>query len=269
MIALSKEPFFHFIVIAALLYLIQTRFDTTPDPSGSDTISKKAVQVAWEEEWGRAPTQAELASRLKSRMLDEMLFREALSMGLPKEDPLIYDRLVASARRLLQDDADTPTIDEQSLRAYYASHLDDYRQGGRFSFSHLFISIDHKDPIKKAKAMLALLQNSGVRPEDIDAYGDSFTPRHLIDADQKKITALFGQGLYKQLTHLKRGRWSRHILSTQGIHLIYLTGHSDGTITPFEAVRTMVRDDMIEDARERAYERKLKALAQRHPISQE
>ncbi len=259
----------HFLLIAFLIYLAQLFFSSAKDEGEVITVTTKPLQVAWEESWGRAPTQAELESVIAKRVQDEMLFEEALAMGLHKDDSVIYERVLSKARLLFEENRLGSKVDEQTLRTYYDANLDDYRHGGEISFSHLFISMEHQEPIQKAKSMLLLLRQDKVKAEDIDAYGDDFTPRHLTSADEEEISRLFGKSLYKQLLRLKRGEWHDYLISSKGIHLIYITERSGGKVISFEEVKKMVAYDYSYAAKRAAYERQKEEMAAKYKVVKE
>lgn len=259
----------YFLLIAFLIYLAQLFFSSAKDEREIITIATRPLQVAWEESWERAPTQAELESVIAKRVQDEMLFEEALAMGLHKDDSVIYERVLSKARRLFEENKVGSKIDERTLRAYYDANLDDYRKGGDISFSHLFISMEHQEPIKKAKNMLLLLRQNRIKAKDIDAYGDDFTPRHMTKADEEEIAKLFGGSLYKQLLRLKRGEWHDYLISSKGIHLIYITERSGGKVLSFEEVNEMVAYDYSYAAKRAAYERQKEEMAAKYRVVKE
>lgn len=266
---LIKDPFVHFLLVASLIYLAQLLFNTAKEERETITIATRPLQVVWEESWGRAPTQVELESMITKRAEDEMLFEEALAMGLHKDDSLIYERVLSKARRLFGESNIGSKVDEETLHAYYDANLDDYRRGGEISFSHLFISMEHQEPIQKAKEMLLLLRQNRVKAEDIDAYGDTFIPRHVTRADEEEITRLFGGSLYKQLLQLKRGEWHDYLISSKGIHLFYITERSGGELMGFKEVKEIVAYDYSYAAKRVVYERQKEEMAAKYRVIKE
>ncbi len=259
-----KDPFFHFIFVALLIYVVHSMLAPEQEIKEQISISKKEVEtlkIKWKEEWNRSATGAELKSLITKKQQDEMLFDEAIAMGLHKEDQMIYERLISKTKHLISNINQKP--DEKQLQIYYENHIDNYRKNGRFSFSHLFISINHDNPIQKADEMLVLLRETGVNTKDIDKYGDSFDSNHIKNATQSEIIKTFGESFYKQLIQLKKSRWSKPIISSLGVHVVFIREHTHGEIVPYDEIKDIVKSDFIEDVKNERYKTKLKSIMDR------
>ncbi len=261
-----KDPFFHFIFVALLIYVVHSMLASEQETKEKISISKKEIEtlkIKWKEEWKRPATRAELKSLIIKKQQDEMLFEEAIAMGLHKEDQMIYERLISKTKYLISNINQKP--DEKQLQIYYENHIDNYRKNGRFSFSHLFISINHENPIQKADEMHILLKETMIDEKDIDKYGDTFDSNHINNVTQSEIIQTFGEGFYKQLSGLKKYRWSEPIISTLGVHLVFISEHTDGEIESYDEIKDIVESDFIEDAKKERYEKRLKSILERYP----
>lgn len=261
-----KDPFFHFMFVALLIYVIHSMFTPKQEKKEQFLISKQEVEaekIKWKKEWNRSVTEAELKSLITKRHQDEILFEEAISMGLHRDDAFIYQRLISKTKHLISNINLNQKPDEKQLQTYYKSHIDNYRKNGQFSFSHLFISMEHNNPIQKADEMLILLQETRVDGEDIDKYGDLFESSHIKNATQHEIVKTFGESFYKQLSQLQKFRWSEPMISSLGVHLVFIDAHTHGEIQPYETIKDIVVRDFIEDAKKTQYENKLKSIMER------
>lgn len=261
-----KDPFFHFMFVGIILYMLQLFWQPKQEIKEAYTPSTQEVdmvKITWQEAWNRPISSEELKSVLRKKEQDERLFEEAIAMGLHKEDTFIYERLVSKTKHLLSDIHYDKKSEEKELKHYYESHHDNYRKDGLFSFSHLFISIHHDKPIQKAKEMLILLQETGVKVKDIDKYGDSFDLPHLENASQDEIVKLFGESFYKQLNQVQKSRWSEPIISTLGVHLVFISAYKEGNLIAFESIKDVVESDFIEEKKQKRYAKRLKSMMDR------
>ena len=87
-----REPLLHFLLIGSLLFAIYAVWGKSDQP-GSKRIELSAddlrqLQIGFAAQWERQPTAEELAGLVESRVREEILYREALAMGLDKETAL-------------------------------------------------------------------------------------------------------------------------------------------------------------------------------------
>ncbi len=258
-----KDPLFHFMLVAFFIYILHLVWQPNQKIQKESLISDKelkTVQMKWTKEWNRPPTTAELKSLIAQKKQNEMLFNEAITMGLHKQDKMIYERLIHKIKHLFSNVNVNLNPSKKQLKLYYKNHIDDYRQDGQFSFSQLFISINHDNPIQKADEMLTLLEDTGVNPEDIDHYGDAYNAHHIKNATQSEIIKMYGESFYKQLRVLKKFKWSKPLISNSGVHIIMITQHTHGTIKPFTEVQDIVKGDFIDATKNEHYKSRLKSI---------
>ena len=95
---------------------------------------------------------SELSPEHLSRLVDafveeEVLVREAVSLGLDKNDQAMRQRLVQKARYALQAFAvDTSDPDAEQIAEYYLANRGLYRVEATASFSHLYFSVTERTP---------------------------------------------------------------------------------------------------------------------------
>ncbi len=264
-----REPLVWFFLIALLLFMLQKHFGTPQSVVQNVSITPVAVDTPrvkseWKKEWGRAPTKEELDALIAQRLREELLFTEAERRHLARNDALLYRRLVEAERTLITALPYDFSADETTLRTYYNQHIDDYREDGRFSFAQVFVSVNEKDPMQKAQALLQLLRDADVAPQKSAGFGDKSDAAFVRDAPAGVIEHNFGKSFYKQLRLLKRGRWYGPIISEKGLHLVYVTAHHGGRVLPFSACKSIVEEDYRRTFAEEKYHATLKTLQQRY-----
>ncbi len=95
-----REPLFQFLLIGGVLFAgyallnpgsnqveSSKRIDLTMD-------DLKQLEVSFAAKWQRSPTEEEFAQLVESKIREEVLYREALALGLGKEDTIVKRRMV-------------------------------------------------------------------------------------------------------------------------------------------------------------------------------
>ena len=132
---IAREPLVQFIAAGALLFGIHLLVRGEGGPAsgarvvvGEDTVA--ALTSRWTESRGRPPTPEELQREIDAWVRDEILYREAIALGLDRDDTIVRERLVGKLELLARGKADeeAPTGDE--VRAFFDANLERYRLEG-------------------------------------------------------------------------------------------------------------------------------------------
>ena len=133
------EPLLQFIVMGALLFAgYRIVHPERPAKNEEQRIELTAadvrqLEIVWTAQWHRAPTPDELRGLVESRVREEILYREALALGLERGDTIIKRRL-AQKMEFLTDDLSAvrdPSVEE--LRAWYSANSARFADPGRRS----------------------------------------------------------------------------------------------------------------------------------------
>ena len=94
---LLREPLVHFLIIGAALFLLFGLFNNPAGPqSGRIVITTGQIdylKANFTRTWQRSPIEKELQGLIDSYVRDEIFYREALAMGLDRDDAVIRRRL--------------------------------------------------------------------------------------------------------------------------------------------------------------------------------
>jgi len=201
-----REPLLHFLLGGAGLFLL---FSYVSDPvtGGDDQIVVTSGQIEhfvtlFVKTRQRAPTDVELRGLVDNHVLEEVLYREALAMGLDKDDSIVRRRLRQKIEFLLDDFTLVEPADED-LQQFLDKDPDRFRLDARISFTQVYLQEESR---ASADATLATLQ-SGI--SDPSQLSDS----HLIayqfdDISEAVISAQFGGTFTTALFELDIGEWT-------------------------------------------------------------
>src|ERR1051326_6230490 len=94
---LLREPLLHFLLLGAAMFAAYSLVSKRgTDEAGKIVITQGQVAsmvVDFTRTWQRPPTREELEGLIRDRMQEEVYCREAMALGLDKEDTIIRRRL--------------------------------------------------------------------------------------------------------------------------------------------------------------------------------
>jgi hypothetical protein len=266
-----REPLLHFLVAGAILFVVWGYWGDDSEPDSGQIIVGSArieqIRNAWKMQMRREPTQEELESLIERFIEEEVLYREALAMGLEKEDIIIRRRLAQKMRFLIQDMADQSQPSEAELMSFFEKSREQFRSPARISFTHIYFSRDQDEnaALRDAGEALARLQSSN--PERAPEQGDPFMLNHdYAEITQQDTAKLFGKTFAEELFALTPGSWQGPIHSGYGIHLVRLVDYIPSRILEFSEVAERVRREYINIRRQKANEEAIEALKARYEI---
>ena len=120
---LLKEPLLHFLLIGVGLFFLFSQLNSDEETSNTQQIiiNKSILEVlssAFIEENGRVPTRKEMQKLLEDDIREEVLYHEAISQGLDKDDRVIRHRLAQKMKYLFEDVTMLDEPSDEVLKAY-------------------------------------------------------------------------------------------------------------------------------------------------------
>jgi hypothetical protein len=270
-----REPLLHFLVAGALLFATYRMLH--PEPSGTtarDRIELTAddlrqLEVGWTAQWRRPPRPEELDRLVEGRLREEILYREALALGLDRGDTIVKRRL-AQKMEFLAEDASAlrdPTADE--LRAWYARNSERFAEPGRRSFRHVYFSPDRRGDQARQAAAHALARLAD-KPADVPIVGTTGDPfmfqDYYADRSPEQIASIFGSRFAAAVGTVQPGSWHGPIESGLGWHLVFVTSTMPGRVPDFNEVEPDIKAGWIDDQRAAARRRAFEAMRTHYEI---
>lgn len=265
------EPLLHFLLIgAAIFLLVAITTDVAEERSDRIVVTEGQLErlaAMWQRTWQRPPTETELEGLIEDHITEEMLYREALALGLEKDDTIIRRRLRQKMEFLAQDLAPVGEPTEDQLRAQLDENAEDYRLPARFSFVHIFFSPDRRGEAVVSDAAAELARLEGPDPLDIDSLGDPLPlPRVFEDVDETRVTSTFGHGFAEQLAGVRVGQWGGPIRSGYGLHLVWVDAYTPSRPAELDEVRERLRQDWTVAEGDRRKQAFVDAIRERYEV---
>ena len=247
----------HFLALGALVFLFYNVFSDDPTNASTSRIEIDAgiiqrLQDSWEKQWNRRPTPAELDGLIENFIREEVLFREALAMGLDQDDTIIRRRLAQKMEFLSADLAMQVEPTDEQLQTFLADNTERFIEPALISFRHVYFNLDKRGESARADAdaLRATLQAEGVG--DNAVFGDRF----MLDSEysrvsESEVARTFGQEFAAEVFTLGSGVWTGPISSGLGLHLVYISGRTSAQLPEFGDIREKVRNEYLFEQREK------------------
>jgi len=266
---LVREPLVHFLLLGGLLFGAYYSFNDAPQSSDSKQIVLDEAQVAslaatFQRTWLRPPTQEELVGLVEDRIKEEILYREALALGLDQDDLVIRRRLRQKMDFLNSDLTEPEPPTEAELQAYLVANMDRFRTTEQLSFTQVYLKEENR---KRATALLQQLAGHPPSALDLEKLGDaSLLPGAMQQADVHELERVFGNGFANALSAAPPGRWSGPHASPYGLHLVYVSERLPGREPPLGEVRAAVEREWLAERQREANARFYQALRERYSV---
>ena len=200
---------------------------------------------AWKSQVGRDPTDDELARIINNLIDEEILYREALLLGLDQEDTIIKRRLAQKISFLKEESIpEIPTAEE--LNEYFKNNKEKYYIEPSFTFTHYYFSEINNSLERSHQALKALQDNNKVKSDPF-YLGKTFANEPL-----RNINTNFGESFSKELMTADLAVWNGPFESTYGHHIVYINSVNPGYIPEIEEVLRQVEVDFLQIKREQA-----------------
>jgi hypothetical protein len=273
---LLSEPLLHFVVVGVVLFAAYRLVSPEPE-AGFDQkkieLTKDDVRqlaVTWLAQGRPPPTPDQLRSLMDQKVTEEILFREAVSLGLDRDDQIIKRRLAQKMDFLA---ADLAALDEPSnaqLMEWYSKNSDRFALSPHLSFRHLYFSFDRHGEGSRQAASAAITHISG-KPEDspeVASIADPFMFRNYYgDATPDQMAREFGPDFAKALFDLKPGSWQGPVQSGYGWHLIWIDSLEAGRVPAFEEVAPAVKAAWVDQRYAEVKSNALKEMRSRYVVT--
>jgi len=270
---LLREPLVHFLILGAALFLASSLMNNHASGDTKKIIISKGQIEHLEDSFVRAnqrqPSDQELDGLIQDYVRGEVYYREALALGLDREDAPIRQRLRTKMEFISEDIAAQVEPSDDQLRTYLKNHADKFRVEQHLTFRQVYLSPDrHGNHVAQdARQILAKLDQAGEKA-DLSQMGDAFLldPK-CDDVSSSDVAVNFGDKFAAALQNLPIGKWQGPIESGLGVHLVFVSKRTEAHIPELDQVRPAVRREWANDYRVEANEKFYESLLKRYSVT--
>ena len=264
-----KEPLCHFLLLGAGLFLAYRLMPGSGTINGPQKVVVTQGQIehlaaSFARTWQRPPSPQELAGLVRDQVKEEVYCREAMALGLDKDDIVIRRRLRQKMEFVSENIAAQAEPTDADLNAYLQAHPDQFRVEPQFTFQQVYLNPQkHGEHLKRDAAELLAQLNQASGPVDPASKGDSLLLEQQFTAvTASEVAKQFGEKFAAQLSELQPGQWQGPVESAYGAHLVFVSERAEGRLPALADVHETVRREWANarrlDANEKFYEELLK-----------
>ncbi|WP_429225726.1 HupE/UreJ family protein [Inquilinus ginsengisoli] len=265
----------HFLLAGLALFVAYGTLNpesSRPDePNRIELTTDDLLQliIGWSAQMRRPPTPDEMRKLVENTVREEVLYREALALGLDKEDTIVKRRM-AQKMGFLADDLTTvrdPTTAE--LRAWFDANAERFVLPGRVSFRHLYFSPDRPGGRARDAAGQIREHLAGQSADSSAAVGlaDRFMFQdHYGDRTLSQVANTFGTNFTQALFQLQSGTWQGPIESGYGWHLVWMDSLTPDRVPAFEEVEPAVKDAWADEQRAESKRKAFDVMRARYEV---
>ena len=254
---LLREPLLHFLIAGALIFVVYKELNahlggaetTTQITVTKDDVFQltKAMLVD-----GTPATKEQMNALIEQRVNEEILFREALALGLHKNDDAVRRRVADKMEFLIGDMTGLKEPGTSELKAIFDRNPDRFAIPPRVSFRQIYFPADK--PGARGRALAALEE---IASSSIAAAGPCTSQEACTERTTEEIVKEYGVDFEKAVLQLSTGTWQGPVWSVHGWHLVFVRSIEPSHVQTFEEAESKVKSAWLA---ERQHEIKRTAL---------
>ena len=271
-----QEPLLWFLMIGAAIFVTQGMWSNDNAEYRINITQDDVARIRsqWEAQSSQPLSEQALGAFIDQHVQEEMLYREALRLGLDRHDVIIRRRLIQKLQFLIEDVAETADPTDAALRQFFANHQAQYVLPARISFSHIFFNPERRSgDVRRVMHTTMTRLNDRQRDTPLSATewassGDPFMLRQTYtDRTQSDIANLFGSTFAAALFKLQADQlWQGPLGSGYGEHLVKVERFTPARSMVFEEARKSVIKDFLHVRRKQTNQDFMKRLESKYHV---
>ncbi len=270
MMNILKDPLTHFLLIGLALFLV---FDwMNPDEANDPAL---VVVTQWDldlltaqstKTWGRPPTREEKQLLLNAFTDEQMLYREAIALGLDQQDQIVRRRLAQKMEFLFSDLVPVPEPTEADLESYHRDNAQRFEVAPKISFQQIFLMAEDREAARQKSEVMAAELNSDASI-DATTLGDrAWLPMTHRDATRTEVANSFGSDFAQQIFDIESHQWVGAIESALGLHVVLIESTRPAELPSLDTIRDRVTDEWRREKQRQLREAFMESLRQKYQV---
>ena len=273
MLRILREPLVQFLLVGMALFgawHVIGPAHAARDKANRIVITDddlRQIALVWVSQGRPPPTPQQMQALVETRVREEVLYREALALGLDKDDAIVRRQLARKMEFVAEDlsKLEEPTPGE--LGAWYGNNKERFALPARATFRQVYFSPDRRGANARADAAAVLAQLAGKPIDAPVATGDPFMLQSSYgDRSLEVVAKEFGPPFARAIAGVAPGAWTGPVESGYGWHLVFVDALTARQVPEFEAIEAEVKSAWVEDHRERTRTRLYASMRARYEV---
>lgn len=272
---LVREPLLHF-ALAGVVLLSGYRL-LHPELADRETSNRivvteddlRQMSLTWLAQGRPPPSPEQMRSLVDTWVREEILFREALALGLDQGDTIVKRRMAQKMEFLTDDLSDLREPTRGELQVWFRENAQRFARPARATFRHLYFSPDTRGEQARVAAGQALEALAG-RPADAPEAATLADPFMRAEYDPERtpeqVAKDFGPRFAEALLQLAPGSWQGPIESGFGWHLVFVDSVTPARVPDFEEVEPEIETAWVAEQRRVFKQKAFEVMKSRYVI---
>jgi len=217
-----QAPLLHFLVLGGFIFLFYAYTNDGFAQKDKNIVISQAKQnqltYIWQKKHMRKPTKMELQALIEGEVYDEIMSREAVKLGLNKEDGIIRKRLVQKMTFVSSNLSTLVSPTDAQLKKYLQEHKEKFMSPTRISFT---------------------LQNNVMLNKDNKAMR------------KWDVSRMYGKVFANKVFTLPIGVWSKDMMSAYGKVDVYVKEIIRASVLPYVQIKPKLKAIWQREEKER------------------
>lgn len=244
---LLREPLGHFLVLGAVVFAVfHFAADRSEVQEGTIVVTRGKLEqlvTGFSRTWRRPPTPKELDELVEDHIREEVLYREALALGLDRDDTIVRRRMRQKLEFLTGDASAIVAPTDRDLQSWLERHPDKFRVEPAAAFAQIYFNPARpgESATTAAAKVLAQLGRTGEHSGFTELGDATMLPREMPLSSVGEVGRVFGDDFARQVARLAPGRWMGPVHSSYGWHLVRVSERTEGGSKAFAEVREILQ----------------------------
>ena len=273
---LLREPLLHFLVLGAALFAayaaLEPQLSTATAPARQIRLTQDELLqlgTAFQAQWRRAPTVQEFAALAEDKVRQEVLYREALALGLDKDDEIVKRRMAQKMKFIAEDVAAAREPTSSELQAWFDKNHDRFRLPGARRFPPAVLLA--RPPRRQRPQRCGPRTRGTRRPAGGCAAAAALGDRMIFqdyyrDRTTEFLGKEFGPGFALSVAKQAPGSWHGPVESGMGWHLVFVDAVVPGRVPAFAEIESEVKTAWLGEQKAQAWDKAYKEMRAKYVL---
>ena len=249
------EPLVLFLLLGGLMFLVFQWQGGSGGPGSNRIVITRGLidhlASGFAATWQRPPSETELKGLIDEYVKEEIAAREAIAMGLDRDDTIIRRRLRQKLEFLMVDESGSTPATDAELNAWLDRHADSFRVDPRVAFRQVYVRPDRHGTAARADAEKLLAKLRAAGPDAaIEQMGDaSMLPAEQPLETARDVARTFGEEFTRDILAAPPGQWTGPIESPYGLHLVLVRERVAGAKPALAEIRPAIEREVQAERR--------------------
>lgn len=261
MMDLVRQPLIQFLLLGGLLFALDHYLVLNEDDPRHILIDDNQLAQLidiFKDGQGRQPSPVEVSNLVRKWSQNEILYREAVNMGLDKGDDMVRNRLILKIRNVLFGNVLPEEPTEADLRDWLEQNRVRFDTPERFDFEQFALEAHGDETSARA---LAVSLGSDAPPVEVARKLRRYEAR-----PGNNVTAMFGEDALAAMTSAPVGQWTP-VQSDRYWHVARITKTLPPESADFETLRNLLAREWKKFSYDMQLADQTSAIASRYSIT--